>query len=114
MYLHYRSGNGSQGICNGYGSVGKTGCIEYYTIISETHRMQLVNNVALMIGLVIMEVYLRKKYLKLIKKTVKGAVAIDFGLPQSQQVQVWPIDDNDLNHVRLIVVITCHNTSQPE
>src|SRR5690606_9332767 len=97
MYFHDRDGYPLYGISYTNGSMGIGSCIENNTVITKPCFMEFINDLPFYIGLIIIQLNIRKFAAKFSQKIFKGFGAVYFGLPLSEKVKVGPVDDNEFH-----------------
>ncbi len=85
--------DGSNGICQGKGSMGESPRIQYDPIGRKSQLVKPVNQLAFMVALEIKQFVLRKKTPEFLQKRPEGLAAVDLGLSPAEQIEVGAVDD---------------------
>ncbi len=92
MYFDYGCGNRFYRIGNAYGSVGICPCIKDDAIVIKPGFLNFSYDLTLNIALKIRKLYSGKLILQFPKVILKGAAAVYFWFPCTQQVEVRAVD----------------------
>lgn len=92
VYFHYRRSDGSYCISNRYRGMRVSSGIEDNAIVTEAHRMKLVDELAFHIALKVRKLHRRKMLFQLFQEGIKGLIAVNVFFPGAQEVEVGAVD----------------------
>jgi len=90
---------GRNSIGNGQRRVGVGTGIEDDTVVAEAHFMQFVYDCPFVVALKVVNMKAGEAASEVEEKILKAVIAIDFGLPLAEEVEVGAIDDDDFHSV---------------
>lgn len=105
MHFHHGSGNSGYGIVDGHGSVAVAAGIEDDSIIRKADLLNLVDQFAFDIALIVINLQVGERLAELGEVVLKGLRAVDIGFANAKEVEVGTVDDDNLLHDCLIIMI---------
>ena len=97
MYLHDGDADGADAVGQSDGSMGVTSWVHYNGIVLTISLLQLVDEAALVVRLVVGNLVLRKRFDEFRQVFLEGHRAIDFGLALAQKVKIGAVEDEDFH-----------------
>ena len=99
MNLHSGDADGQEGVQEGDACVGVGGGIEDDAVVDAPGGLDLVNQVSFVVGLVNRGLQAQGlgRALNEIQKVLVGGGAVNFRLPQAQQIEVGAVEDQKLH-----------------
>ena len=97
--MHFDDGraNGGNSVGNGNGGMGIGARVENDAIVRKAHFVQLIDDLTLGVALKVMQDDMRIILLQLEEILLKALSSIDVWFPLTEQIQVGPVDDDDLH-----------------
>lgn len=67
--------------------------IEQNRIEIESYLVDFIDQLTFHIALIVVEIHLRKAFLKMLEKILESLASVDFWLPFSQEIEIGAVDD---------------------
>ncbi len=96
MDLQRRSGHPRDRIGNGHRGVGVAASVEQDCVKVEAYFMDFVDELPLHVALIVVQLDLGKSLFELLEIVLERFASVDFGFAFSEQIQVWAVDNLDL------------------
>ena len=97
MHLDDGDADGADAVGQGDGSVGIGSRVHHHGVKLSIGLLQLVDEAAFMIGLVVNELMLRELRFEMLEMGLKRGAAVNLGLSLAEQVEVGAVENEDFH-----------------
>lgn len=91
MDFYNRGCDSGDSVMNRNGGVAVASCIEDNPIVRETHLMNLIDQLAFDIALIVVNLHIRESRPQLREEVLKGSTAIDIGFSNPEEVEIGSV-----------------------